>query len=116
MDFFEEVAKFRAARRIWARVLRDKYKVKDPRSLLLRTHAQNSGASLTWQQPLNNIVRTTIEALATVLGAPQSLHTNSCDEAWALPSEQAATGALRPPPTIEDEPGATNNLATIGGP
>src|SRR3989442_9137270 len=80
MDFFEEVAKFRAARRIWARVLKDKYKVKDSRSLLLRTHAQNSGASLTWQQPLNNIVRTTIEALATVLGGTQSLHTNSYDE------------------------------------
>src|SRR5881628_852992 len=89
MDFFEEIAKFRAARRIWARVMKEKYKAKDPRSLLLRTHAQNSGASLTWQQPLNNVVRTTIEALATVLGGNQSLHTNSYDEAWALPSEQA---------------------------
>jgi methylmalonyl-CoA mutase N-terminal domain/subunit len=115
MDFFEEVAKFRAARRIWARVLRDKYKVKDPRSLLLRTHAQNSGASLTWQQPLNNIVRTTIEALATVLGGTQSLHTNSYDEAWALPSEAAATVALRTQQIIAEETGVTDTIDPLAG-
>ena len=115
MDFFEEVAKFRTARRIWARVLRDKYKVKDPRSLLLRTHAQNSGASLTWQQPLNNIVRTTIEALATVLGGTQSLHTNSYDEAWALPSEAAATVALRTQQIIAEETGVTDTIDPLAG-
>jgi methylmalonyl-CoA mutase N-terminal domain/subunit len=115
MDFFEEIAKFRAARRIWARVMKEKYKAKDPRSLLLRTHAQNSGASLTWQQPLNNIVRTTIEALATVLGGTQSLHTNSYDEAWALPSEQAATVALRTQQIIAEETGVTDTIDPLGG-
>lgn len=115
MDFFEEVAKFRAARRIWARVMKEKYKAKDPRSLLLRTHAQNSGASLTWQQPLNNIVRTTIEALATVLGGTQSLHTNSYDEAWALPSEGAATVALRTQQIIAEETGITDTIDPLGG-
>ncbi len=115
MDFFEEVAKFRAARRIWARVLKEKYKAKDPRSLLLRTHAQNSGASLTWQQPLNNIVRTTIEALATVLGGTQSLHTNSYDEAWALPSEKAATVALRTQQIIAEETGVTDVIDPLAG-
>ena len=115
MDFFEEIAKFRAARRIWARVMKEKYKAKDPRSLLLRTHAQNSGASLTWQQPLNNIVRTTIEALATVLGGTQSLHTNSYDEAWALPSEQAATVALRTQQIIAEETGVGDTIDPLGG-
>jgi methylmalonyl-CoA mutase N-terminal domain/subunit len=115
MDFFEEVAKFRAARRIWAHVMKEKYKAKDPRSLLLRTHAQNSGASLTWQQPLNNIVRTTIEALATVLGGTQSLHTNSYDEAWALPSEGAATVALRTQQIIAEETGVTDTIDPLGG-
>ncbi len=115
MDFFEEVAKFRAARRIWARVLKEKYGAKDPRSLLLRTHAQNSGASLTWQQPLNNIVRTTIEALATILGGTQSLHTNSYDEAWALPSEKAATVALRTQQIIAEETGVTDVIDPLAG-
>jgi len=115
MDFFEEVAKFRAARRIWARVLKEKYRAKDPRSLLLRTHAQNSGASLTWQQPLNNIVRTTIEALATVLGGTQSLHTNSYDEAWALPSEKAAMVALRTQQIIMEETGVADTIDPLGG-
>jgi len=115
MDFFEEIAKFRAARRIWARVMKEKYKAQDPRSLLLRTHAQNSGASLTWQQPLNNIVRTTIEALATVLGGTQSLHTNSYDEAWALPSEQAATVALRTQQIIAEETGVVDTIDPLGG-
>src|SRR5215472_14432843 len=115
MDFFEEIAKFRAARRIWARVMKEKYGVKDSRSLLLRTHAQNSGASLTWQQPLNNIVRTTIEALATVLGGTQSLHTNSYDEAWALPSEQAATVALRTQQIIAEETGVADTIDPLAG-
>ncbi len=115
MDFFEEVAKFRAARRIWARVMREKYGAKDPRSLLLRTHAQNSGASLTWQQPLNNIVRTTIEAMATVLGGTQSLHTNSYDEAWALPSEKAATVALRTQQIIAEETGVADVIDPLAG-
>ncbi len=115
MDFFEEVAKFRAARRIWARVMREKYGAKDPRSLLLRTHAQNSGASLTWQQPLNNIVRTAIEAMATVLGGTQSLHTNSYDEAWALPSEKAATVALRTQQIIAEETGVGDVIDPLAG-
>ncbi len=115
MDFFEEIAKFRAARRIWARVMKEKYKAKDPRSLILRTHAQNSGASLTWQQPLNNIVRTAIEALATVLGGTQSLHTNSYDEAWALPSEKAATVALRTQQVIAEETGVTDVIDPLAG-
>jgi len=115
MDFFEEVAKFRAARRIWARVLKEKYGAKDPRSLLLRTHAQTSGASLTWQQPLNNIVRTTVEALATVLGGTQSLHTNSYDEAWALPSEKAATVALRTQQIIAEETSVTDVIDPLAG-
>src|SRR5881628_3032535 len=115
MDFFEEIAKFRAARRIWATVLREKYGAKDPRSLLMRFHTQTSGASLTWQQPLNNIVRTTIEALAGVLGGTQSLHTNSFDEAWALPSEQAATVALRTQQIIAEETGVTDTIDPLGG-
>ncbi len=90
MDFFEEVAKFRAARRIWAQVVKEKYHAKNPKSMLLRFHTQTSGVSLTWQQPLNNIVRTAIEALAAVLGGTQSLHTNAYDEAWALPTKEAA--------------------------
>ena len=115
MDFFEEIAKFRAARRIWATVLREKYGVRDPRSLLLRFHTQTSGASLTWQQPLNNIVRTTIEALAGVLGGTQSLHTNSYDEAWALPTEQAVQVALRTQQVIAEETGVPSVIDPLGG-
>jgi len=115
MDFFEEVAKFRAARRIWARVMKEKFRAKDPRSMLLRFHTQTSGASLTWQQPLNNIVRTAIEAFAAVLGGTQSLHTNSYDEAWALPSEEAATIALRTQQIIAEETGVTNVIDPLGG-
>ena len=115
MDFFEEIAKFRAARRIWARVLREKYGVKDKRSLLMRFHTQTSGASLTWQQPLNNIVRTAIEALAAVLGGTQSLHTNSFDEAWALPTEQAVEVALRTQQIIAEETGAPSVIDPLGG-
>ena len=115
MDFFEEIAKFRAARRVWARVLREKYGVKDKRSLLMRFHTQTSGASLTWQQPLNNIVRTAIEALAAVLGGTQSLHTNSFDEAWALPTEQAVEVALRTQQIIAEETGAPSVIDPLGG-
>ncbi len=115
MDFFEEVAKFRAARRIWATVLREKYGVKDKRSLLMRFHTQTSGASLTWQQPLNNIVRTTIEALAAVIGGTQSLHTNSYDEAWALPTEKAVEVALRTQQIIAEETGVPNVIDPLGG-
>jgi len=115
MDFFEEIAKFRAARRIWAKVLSEKYGVKDKRSLLMRFHTQTSGVSLTWQQPLNNIVRTAIEALAGVLGGTQSLHTNSYDEAWALPTEQAVEVALRTQQIIAEETGLANVIDPLGG-
>ncbi|MDA4121027.1 MAG: methylmalonyl-CoA mutase family protein [Thaumarchaeota archaeon] len=115
MDFFEEIAKFRAARRIWATVLKEKYGVKDKRSLLMRFHTQTSGASLTWQQPLNNIIRTTIEALAGVLGGTQSLHTNSYDEAWALPTEKAVEVALRTQQVIAEETGVPGVIDPLGG-
>ena len=115
MDFFEEIAKFRAARRIWAKVLSEKYGVKDKRSLLMRFHTQTSGASLTWQQPLNNVVRTAIEALAGVLGGTQSLHTNSFDEAWALPTEQAVEVALRTQQIIAEETGIPSVIDPLGG-
>ena len=115
MDFFEEIAKFRAARRIWATVLREKYGAKGSRSLLMRFHTQTSGASLTWQQPLNNIVRTTIEALAGVLGGTQSLHTNSFDEAWALPTEKAVEVALRTQQIIAEETGVASVVDPLGG-
>lgn len=115
MDFFEEIAKFRAARRIWATVLREKYRARDPRSLLMRFHTQTSGVSLTWQQPLNNIVRTTVEALAAVLGGTQSLHTNSYDEAWALPTEKAALIALRTQQILAEESGVADVIDPLGG-
>ena len=104
-DFFEEIAKFRAARKIWAYTMRDRFGARDERSLKLRTHAQTAGCSLTWQQPYNNIVRTTLQALAAVLGGTQSLHTNSLDEAYALPSEHAVTIALRTQQVIAYESG-----------
>jgi methylmalonyl-CoA mutase N-terminal domain/subunit len=115
MDFFEEAAKFRAARRIWAHVMKNRFRAKNPRSMLLRFHTQTSGASLTWQQPLNNIVRTAIEALAAVLGGTQSLHTNSYDEAWALPTEEAATIALRTQQIIAEETGVADVIDPLGG-
>jgi methylmalonyl-CoA mutase N-terminal domain/subunit len=115
MDFFEEIAKFRAARRIWAKALREKYHAKNPRSLLMRFHTQTSGVSLTWEQPLNNIVRTAIEALAAVLGGTQSLHTNSYDEAWALPTKEAALIALRTQQIIAEETGAADVIDPLGG-
>ncbi len=115
INFFEEIAKLRAARRIWATVLREKYGVRNERSLYLRFHTQTSGYTLTWQQPLNNIVRTTIEAMAAVLGGTQSLHTNSYDEAWALPSEQAVKVALRTQQIIAEETGIPDTIDPLGG-
>jgi methylmalonyl-CoA mutase N-terminal domain/subunit len=115
MDFFEEIAKFRAARRIWAQVMKEKYHAKDPHSMLMRFHTQTSGVSLTWQQPLNNIVRSTVEALAAVLGGTQSLHTNAYDEAWALPTEQAALIALRTQQILAEESGVADVIDPMGG-
>ena len=115
IDFFEEIAKYRAARRIWARELRDTYGAKSERSLLMRFHTQTAGVSLTAQQPLNNIARTAIEALAGVLGGTQSLHTNSMDEALALPSEEAVTVALRTQQIIAHETGVANTIDPLGG-
>src|ERR671939_357532 len=115
IDFFEEIAKYRAARRIWARELRDTYGAKHPRSLLMRFHTQTAGVSLTAQQPLNNIIRTAIEALAGVLGGTQSLHTNSFDEALALPSETAVRVALRTQQVIAHETGVANTIDPLGG-
>ena len=104
-DFFEEIAKYRAARKIWAETMRNRFGAQDERSWKLRTHAQTAGCSLTWQQPYNNIVRTTLQALSAVLGGTQSLHTNSLDEAYALPSEHAVTIALRTQQIIAYESG-----------
>ncbi len=115
INFFEEIAKLRAARRIWARVLKEKYGAKKDRTLLLRFHTQTSGYTLTWQQPLNNVIRTTIEALAAVLGGTQSLHTNSYDEAWALPSEEAVKIALRTQQIIAEETGVIDTADPLGG-
>jgi methylmalonyl-CoA mutase N-terminal domain/subunit len=115
IDFFEEIAKYRAARRIWARELRDTFGAKNERSWLMRFHSQTAGVSLTAQQPLNNIVRTTIEALAAVLGGTQSLHTNSYDEALALPTEEAVTVALRTQQMLAHESGVTNTADPLGG-
>ena len=115
IDFFEEIAKYRAARRIWAREMRETYGAKDERSLLMRFHAQTAGVSLTAQQPLNNIVRTAVEALAAVLGGAQSLHTNSFDEALALPTEEAVRVALRTQQIVAHETGVTNTIDPLGG-
>ena len=114
-DFFEEIAKYRAARKIWAEVMRDRYGAQDEKSWKLRTHAQTAGCSLTWQQPYNNIVRTTVQALAAVLGGTQSLHTNSLDEAYALPSEHAVTIALRTQQVIAHESGVPAVADPLGG-
>jgi methylmalonyl-CoA mutase N-terminal domain/subunit len=115
IDFFEEIAKYRAARRIWARELRERYGAKNPRSWLMRFHAQTAGVSLTAQQPENNIVRTALEALAAVLGGCQSLHTNSFDEALALPTEHAVKVALRTQQVIAHETGVANTIDPLGG-
>jgi methylmalonyl-CoA mutase N-terminal domain/subunit len=114
-DFFEEIAKFRAARKIWANLMRERFGAKAERSLKLRFHAQTAGCSLTWQQPYNNVVRTTIEALSAVLGGCQSLHTNSLDEAYALPAEHAVTLALRTQQAIAHESGVTAASDPFGG-
>jgi methylmalonyl-CoA mutase N-terminal domain/subunit len=114
-NFLEEVAKFRAARRLWAKIMKDRFGAKDSKSMMLRFHTQTSGASLTAQQPLNNVVRTTIEALAAVLGGTQSLHTNSFDEALALPTEESATLALRTQQIIGFESGVTATTDPLAG-
>src|ERR687885_307630 len=115
IDFFEEIAKLRAARRIWAREMRETYGARNPRSWLMRTHVQTAGVSLTAQQPLNNIVRTAVEALAAVLAGTQSLHTNSYDEALALPTEEAVRIALRTQQIIAHETGVANTIDPLGG-
>jgi methylmalonyl-CoA mutase N-terminal domain/subunit len=114
-DFFEEVAKYRAARRIWYQAMTERYGAKNPRSWALRFHTQTAGCSLTAQQPFNNVVRTALQALSAVLGGTQSLHTNSLDEAWALPTEFAATIALRTQQIIAHETGVTNTVDPLGG-
>jgi methylmalonyl-CoA mutase, N-terminal domain len=114
-DFLEEVAKLRAARRMWARLMKERFGAKNPRSMMLRTHAQTAGASLTAQQPINNVVRVAIQALAGVMGGVQSLHTNSMDETLALPTEQAVTVALRTQQIIAEETGVTNTIDPLGG-
>jgi methylmalonyl-CoA mutase, N-terminal domain len=114
-DFFEEIAKYRAARLIWHKAMVERYKSKNPRAWALRFHTQTAGCSLTAQQPYNNVVRTALQALAAVLGGTQSLHTNSLDEAWALPTEFAATIALRMQQIIAHETGVTNTVDPLGG-
>ena len=114
-DFFEEIAKYRAARKIWAYVMRDRYGAQNERSLKLRFHAQTAGCSLTWQQPYNNVVRTALQAMAAVLGGAQSLHTNSLDEAYALPSEHAVTIALRSQQVLASETGVAGYPDPLGG-
>ncbi len=114
-DFFEEIAKYRAARKIWARAMRDRYGSSSERTMKLRFHAQTAGCSLTWQQPYNNVVRTALQGMAAVLGGAQSLHTNSLDEAYALPSEQAVTIALRTQQVLAYESGVVNTPDPLGG-
>jgi methylmalonyl-CoA mutase N-terminal domain/subunit len=114
-DFFEEIAKYRAARRIWHKAMIERYGSKNPRAWALRFHTQTAGCSLTAQQPYNNVVRTALQAMAAVLGGTQSLHTNSLDEAWALPTEFAATIALRTQQIIAHETGVTNTVDPLGG-
>jgi methylmalonyl-CoA mutase N-terminal domain/subunit len=115
IDFFEEIAKFRAARRMWARIMRDRFGAKNPRSWTLRFHTQTAGVSLTAQQPYNNVVRTACEALAAVLGGTQSLHTNSMDETYAIPTEEAAFIALRTQQILAEETGVANTIDPLAG-
>jgi methylmalonyl-CoA mutase, N-terminal domain len=115
LDFLEEIAKFRAARRLWAKIMKERFGAQDPRSLMLRFHTQTAGCSLTAQQPLNNIMRTAFEALAAVLGGTQSLHTNSFDEAWALPSELAVQVALRTQQVIAHETAVCDTVDPLAG-
>jgi len=114
-DFFEEIAKYRAARRLWARIAKERFGARDERSMKLRFHAQTAGCALTWQQPENNLVRTAIQAMAAVMGGTQSLHTNSLDEAYALPSERAATLALRTQQVIAHESGVADTIDPLAG-
>ena len=114
-DFFEEVAKYRAARRMWAKIMKERFGAKNPRSWMLRFHTQTAGCSLTAQQPYNNVVRTTIQAMAAVMGGTQSLHTNSLDETLSLPTESAVTIALRTQQIIAEESGITNTIDPLGG-
>jgi methylmalonyl-CoA mutase N-terminal domain/subunit len=114
-DFFEEIAKLRAARRMWSKIMKERFGAKNPRSWLLRTHCQTAGVSLTAQQPFNNVVRVAIQALAGVLGGTQSLHTNSMDETLALPTEQSVMVALRTQQIIAEESGVTNIVDPLGG-
>jgi methylmalonyl-CoA mutase N-terminal domain/subunit len=114
-DFFEEIAKLRAARRMWAGIMRERFGATDPRAMLLRTHTQTAGVSLTAQQPLNNVARVALQALAAVLGGAQSLHTNSFDETWALPTEEAVTVALRTQQIVAEESGVTATVDPLGG-
>jgi methylmalonyl-CoA mutase N-terminal domain/subunit len=115
IDFFEEIAKFRAARRIWSKIMRERFHAKNPRSWMLRFHTQTAGCSLTAQQPYNNIIRTAYEALAAVLGGTQSLHTNSLDEVYAIPTEEAATIALRTQQILSEETGVANTIDPLAG-
>jgi methylmalonyl-CoA mutase N-terminal domain/subunit len=115
IDFFEEIAKFRAARRMWAKIMKERFLAKNPRSWMLRFHTQTAGCSLTAQQPYNNVIRTTCEALAAVLGGTQSLHTNSLDETYAIPTEEAATIALRTQQVLAEETGVTNTIDPLAG-
>src|SRR5207248_3270120 len=115
MNFFEEVAKFRAARRMWSRIVTERFGARDPRSGMLRFHTQTGGATLTAQQPENNVVRTALEALAAVLGGTQSLHTNSFDEALSLPTEKAVKVALRTQQVIARESGVADTVDPLGG-
>jgi methylmalonyl-CoA mutase N-terminal domain/subunit len=114
-DFFEEIAKLRAARRMWAAIMKERFGATDPRAMLLRTHTQTAGVSLTAQQPLNNVARVAIQALAAVLGGAQSLHTNSYDETWALPTEEAVTLALRTQQIVAEETGVASTVDPLGG-
>jgi methylmalonyl-CoA mutase N-terminal domain/subunit len=115
IDFFEEIAKYRAARRMWADIMKRRFKAKSERSTWLRFHTQTAGCSLSAQQPFNNVVRTAVEALAAVLGGTQSLHTNSFDEVHAIPTEEAATIALRTQQILAEETGIPNTIDPLGG-
>jgi methylmalonyl-CoA mutase N-terminal domain/subunit len=115
IDFFEEIAKMRASRRLWARIMKDRFKAQNPKSMLLRFHTQTAGCSLTAQEPYNNIIRTTTEALAAILGGTQSLHTNSLDEVYMIPSEEAVKIALRTQQILAEEVGVTNVIDPLGG-
>jgi methylmalonyl-CoA mutase N-terminal domain/subunit len=115
IDFFEEIAKFRAARRMWSKIMRERFMAKNPRSWMLRFHTQTAGCSLTAQQPYNNVVRTASEALAAVLGGTQSLHTNSLDETYAIPTEEAVTIALRTQQILAEETGVANTIDPLAG-